>query len=601
MPIPGPPPVTPGVPDGKVLLDDGTGTFPTDISDRVEWSDGVTVNSYGRTDEFSTAQSAQLTLTVDNTDGTLTVGAGKMSKGQQIRFQMTKGSTTRNRFTGRVTSLGLGWPGGADTYATLAVTAMDRLTDCAGVRLRSMLEQEILLRSPSAYYTLGEPEGSKTAGDTSGNQGPALRQAGSGTAVTFGSGTGPTDGLTTATFAGGKYLTNALSPGASYSELIAFSRASAPSNQEILFTIAHELLVLETDGKLSLYAAPPGGVVTPLLQSSASVCDGGIHFLGWSVQSGTGYQLFVDGATSSVANAAAGTLAYLIDGLVIGGSGSLITPASNLTGNVSHVAHFDGVVLSATDVANLWTAVLGFAGETTTERFTRLASYGGITVSTVGMSDETVGPQATSGTSLLDAFNVVATAEGGVLYADGDGTVVLQGRAYRAGKTTADLTLPAEDLISPDVTDDNQQTVTFATVTRTGGATQTVGTSTPGIEDGSLDLIVDSDQDALYAGQWLVAKHADPDPRMGSAAFDLTTSDNAEAFLGADVGDRLALTGMPDQLPASFGDQTIEGWSETVTDQTWSLTANVLPFTLFEALVLDDAVEGLLGTAVLGY
>ena len=61
--------------------------------------------------------------------------------------------------------------------------------------MRSMLEQEILLDTPTAYYTLGEPEGATSAGDTSGNGLASLTIAGTGAALTFGTSTGPADGL----------------------------------------------------------------------------------------------------------------------------------------------------------------------------------------------------------------------------------------------------------------------------------------------------------------------------------------------------------------------------------------------------------------------
>jgi len=71
-----------------------------------------------------------------------------------------------------------------------------------------MLEEEVLSHSPSAYYTLSEPEGSTSAGDTSGNQARPLVASGTGTPVQFGAGTGPVDGMTAAVFAGpsGQFL-----------------------------------------------------------------------------------------------------------------------------------------------------------------------------------------------------------------------------------------------------------------------------------------------------------------------------------------------------------------------------------------------------------
>jgi hypothetical protein len=54
-----------GLPAATVLLDDGTGSYPTNISALVDLPSGVTVSAYGRTDEFATAQAATLNLTLD--------------------------------------------------------------------------------------------------------------------------------------------------------------------------------------------------------------------------------------------------------------------------------------------------------------------------------------------------------------------------------------------------------------------------------------------------------------------------------------------------------------------------------------------------------
>jgi hypothetical protein len=588
-----------GAPTVQVLLDDGTGTYPIDVSSRVKLPAGVSVSSYGRTDEFSEAQSAQLQLTLDNSDGGLSVGAGfdtlpfdsgpfgggvLLSKGQGIRLKLTKGATTRNRFTGKVAGSSMAWPGGQGGFSELAVTAMDPLTDLAGYPMRSMLEEEILPRGPSAYYTLGEAAGSRSAGDTSGNQAPTLTQAGTGAPVVFGTGTGPVDGLTAATFGGGRYLTTGDSIPATlaYGLTVTFATTTTPASFSRIASSAGWVLDLSSSGQIA--ASGPGFAFTG---GGPSVVDGHTYTA----------QVVSDGVTASV----------LLDGVVIDTeavsgveSGPVMTVGGFLgvgllgepfTGTVSHVAAFPALsVVDAQAIAEA--AATGFAGETTADRFARILGYTGLTGSTTaGMSGQTMSAQSTSGQSALEALQAVAAAEGGVLYADGSGTIVLQGRGYRAMNTTPDLTLSADELGSDtSITDDDQQQVKQVTVTRTDGATQVVGAGLPST---SLDLAVDNDGDALRAAQWEVAKHADPGPRIGEATLDLMTSTYAEQILQRDLGDRLAFTGMPSQLWAGAGDVVIDGWSETVTDQAWDLTANVLPWSLFQAGIYDDPTYGI--------
>jgi hypothetical protein len=145
-----------GLPTITVKLDDGSLTYPTNVSTRVRLPAGVTVSGYGRTDEQPAAQAAQFSVTLDNTDGAIT---STVTVGQGIQFTETIGATTRTRFTGVISAANQGWPTGDDTFSVIQVTAVDPLAALARQPLRSMLEEEILTDNPTAYYTLGEAQG----------------------------------------------------------------------------------------------------------------------------------------------------------------------------------------------------------------------------------------------------------------------------------------------------------------------------------------------------------------------------------------------------------------------------------------------------------
>jgi hypothetical protein len=49
------------------------------------------------------------------------------------------------------------------------------------------------------------------------------------------------------------------------------------------------------------------------------------------------------------------------------------------------------------------------------------------------------------------------------------------------------------------------------------------------------------------------------------------------------------------------GDYTVEGWTETLTATSWTLTANLLPWELAEVFILDDDTYGVLDSTPLGY
>lgn len=616
---------------GQVLLDDGTGTYPFDVTSLVELQEGVTVSSYGRTDEFSEAQAAQLTLTIDNSDGSLTVdsgfdtlpfGFGPFGGGdggmiyptQGIRLKLTSGATTKTRFTGRITALGAGWPGGGDEYATVQITAVDVLADLARRTLRSMLEEEILLSGPTAFYTLGEAEGSTSAGDTSGSELPPLTITGNGTALTFGTGTGPgTDGLTATQFFGGQYLSlkdQVFVPTSAAAFMLRAEIAATGGTGEYFVALDDQAGTGNAVGRMAIGVNPTGQLFGECngvtLASSAVVTDGANHDGAISVN-GLTVSLWLDGAVVAT-GAMSSPIPHPYSRLGVGGTD--IDAGAHAIGTLSHVAIYQTEPPAARMAAQRQAA--SGTSETITARLARIASYAGAsTATTTGMSSQTLSAQATSGSSALDALQKVAAAEGGVLYARGDGTVILQGRNYRAQNLAVDITVTAEAIAGDTaIPYDTQQMFNRVTVTSGTGATQEVRAPTwTRDNDYPTDLDVPvPDSDALGAAQWLAGSHQLPSRRLASATFDLgsmtvaTTGADGEDMLALEVGDRVAISPMPSQAWESTSDVTLEGWAETVTDEEWKLTANLLPWSLFTTFILDNATYGVLdGSTPIGY
>lgn len=601
------------------LLDDGSGTFPTDISSQVSLSAGVDISGYGRADESTSASAAQLTLTVKNNDGSFTTGVPggfggggfgggffggvvPISKGQRIRFGLTVNASHRDLFTGIIDSLAQSFTGAPGKRSDVTITALDAMSDYGKRPARSMLEQEILLVLPTSYYTLSEAEGATSAGDTTGHASAALTIAGTGAPVTFGSGIGPTDGLTATTFAGGKYLsatpTNLAMTG-SWSVVVFYSTTVTPGvgiRAEIFNvhfgpdTSSNNLdLGINNTGNFSGSGPVSGG-----FQSANATNNGGVH-CAIVTYDGTNIRLYDDGTLdATVASTVPPTAASRIS---VGGA-PFTANAVPFTGVISHVGVYDGIVLTAPQVTNISAALTGFA-ETSDARLTRIASYAGATAITTTPSGQIMPQQATAGSALLDALGVVADAEGGFLFIDGSGQLRMQGRNYRAVKTAADLSLSgkAVDPASFSVVDDTAQAINFMTVTRSDGATQTWPTLAPAtnLYPGSLDLTVDTDDAALARAQWMVAKHAVPAARLPSATTtNLRTSASAAGLFAREVGDRLHFTGLPATTTPRFGDVTIEGWSMHLDRDTWTYTYNVLPWSLAQAWVLDSATYSVL-------
>lgn len=333
----------PWQPTTQVLLDDGTGTFPYDITDRVLQDPGYTFDR-GREDEGSAVSAGVLNLTLNNSDGRFTPGSTILGTpspvvvDQQIRVKETVAGTTYTRYTGYVKAWPVAWPAVVSTYSTASITAADAQARAERRPLTSVLQEEVLADSPVAYYTLGEPAGAVSAADCSGNQAPALTMTGTGADVVFGNATGPgTDGLTAAEFAAGKYLTgtSASEPVGAFRVEAWFATSSGTSVITMLDSVSFFTAVLAVNGTGKLSGTLNGASSNITIVSGAVVTDGLTHhgvFVFDGVETITLYLDGVEVATSTLASAPGAALTRLS----IGGDPTGIAAA--FVGTVAHVA-----------------------------------------------------------------------------------------------------------------------------------------------------------------------------------------------------------------------------------------------------------------------
>jgi hypothetical protein len=595
-----------GLPTVTVALDLARdGTYSTDVTADVSLSDGIGINGVGRSDESTTASASTCTFTLRNPTGIYT-GPSGLRPGLMVQVKV--GGVVR--FQGTITSLSVSWPTGGTTDASVAVSASDALATLSRHTMRSFVEQEILHDGPSAYYTLGEPSGATSAGDTSLSGMVALTPTGTGTPMTFGDSEGGVNGTTAATFAcPGQYLVgsskSAPFTGSSWTVECFFSTSTNPTILTEFVTVYGTTatgdgvgcsLAVQTTGQVVASAGPYIGLVFGgNVTSSVTICDGLVHHVAMTCDSST-LALYVDGrwaGSTTISLNPSNATAMRVGNFASGSP----------TQAVSHIATYR-TLLTGDDFNRHIDAAGGFAGDTTTDRFNRIMGYVAGVDHVASASTKTMTGQIIGGSSALDAINAVATAEGGTITIDGPKVTFLSLDA-RSKKTSPDQTITADD-IDPGtaVAYDDQQLVNVVTVTGASGTQQsaslpasaTYSSTNIGLYSSDLSVALDDD-DALQAANWTLAKHGTPAPRIGSVTIDLLTNTNATAiypFLA--IPNRLAIAPMPSQNWASFGDQTIEGWSESISDDAWTMTINLLPWELWHAFVLDDAIYGVLNT-----
>jgi hypothetical protein len=207
----------------------------------------------------------------------------------------------------------------------------------------------------------------------------------------------------------------------------------------------------------------------------------------------------------------------------------------------------------------------------------------------------------TTGLSVLQAMQDVAQTEGGRLFIDGAGVLTFHSRSRTYDNPAASASVDAH-LLGPDTafSMSTQGLINDLTGQRpTGPAVRAFDADsidTYGVFGQSLSLLVTSDTEVADAINWRVQGNSAPQVRIPRGTFDLyTDSTGYQAQLrGLELGDRITITGLPSQAPASTVDLVLEGYSETISLTGWELSANLSNYSAVQALVLDDDVYGLL-------
>lgn len=613
-----------GLPTVQVLLDDGSGTFPYDISSKCRLS-SETTTARGRSDEQSAVVAGTLTLTLNNTDGRFTPGSTTIASPSpiktdaQIRVKETANAVTVTVFTGYVQSWPVAWPSGGQELSEVTVVATDAQARAERRVLRSVVEEEIMADSPAAYYTLGEPEGAVRAGDTSGGQEPALGIAGDGVPVTFGTATGPgTDGLTAASVAGGKFLSTSLTFASAPTTLAIgfFFTANGSPGTGLLARInaagasGGPLLDINGSGKLLITDGSSTTTTTPVVN------DGAVHHA-FVVLTATSWSITVDGGTALTLGSVSGPTMSTSMQIDFGGtafvppSGHTLFGVTNIVANLSHLAVFTSAPSAARITAEATAGLTGFAGETDVARITRILGYAGILMGTTDTSLTNVPFVDFTGQTAWQTAQDVVDAAMGVAYINGSGTCDFHNRQKVSLKTTPDLTIDANQLDPGTIfTTDMQGVVNYFEATaQSTGVAQVASDATSMTNHGrypeSKTYLVSTDGEALDRANWVVYTHKEPGPRVGTLVIDLLSMTAAvqATWLAVEPDYWIQVTGLPSQTPGgTTANLIVQGWSKTLVaggdNAAWQSTLNVADKpTLYPSVwILGDSTYGVLGS-----
>lgn len=627
-----------------------------DVSQYARSVSGNVSLSRGRLDRYDKVQPSKLSFTLMNHDGRFTPGNTLspyypyVKKGRKVRYSLVHNGTTYRRFVGFIDEWPVTWADASVVTSDVQVTATSRTSRLARSRpLPSIIEIEYGRDTPSAYFTLGDGEGSTRAGNVAStirNPMVATSVGGGATSlITFGSATGPgTDSLTAAQFTRtsasvGAYLVST-SPteyttfGAQDSYLLeAFFSSSVTAEMGICqadqfgFFPGQTAYYIGTSATGKLVGVNWGvGSAIYTLTSAATVTDGNTHHVALrETYDGvnTVATLFLDGV--SVATTSLGgdwtTSVYRVvaGGGVLTSSGSLLN--SCFTGTLAHVAFtYSTAAAAVTDariLAHAQSGLTGFSGERSDQRVARLATYAGIPAADVSVEtglSTSITNQDTTDRTPIDLMQEVTDTEGGVLFDSGDGKLTFHARSHRynaassltlhaaTGGVTGELTPSFEPRL------DDQGLVNDVTASRPNGVTvravDTASVTEYGVYREDLTLLTTDDNEVADAASWKLYIGSTPQVSVPSAEANIAQASIAQTatILAREIGDRITCANLPVQAPATSMDFFIEGYEETLTADSHTIKFNLSSAAQSGVWQLDSSVYSLLGTSTrLGY
>lgn len=301
------------------------------------------------------------------------------------------------------------------------------------------------------------------------------------------------------------------------------------------------------------------------------------------------------------------------------GTGTPTSPASLTTlqiatqqwaGTISNVQVYVATDGAADDyswakhLAQLSVGVAGMAGQRADQRITILAGYAGVSSSDLQLDTASaVMPAATLADQKPGAeLRTAANADSGLIFAAGDGKLVLHSRQRRynpAVAATVDLlwiAKPWQHRVQPPVN--------AARITGAGNATAVTRNDTSVAEYGEYEvqgsIETATDADARNLALWYTSQYVDPRMRAPVMKFDLMAKSNTirHTILGREISDRFNLSGLPANAPEGLNSQFIEGITHRISVLTRTVEWNTSP--MVGSLPGVPATWAQVGTSVVG-
>jgi hypothetical protein len=282
---------------------------------------------------------------------------------------------------------------------------------------------------------------------------------------------------------------------------------------------------------------------------------------------------------------------------------------------VGHAAAYDEALGTIGLGANLLHAAAATAAnETETERVVRVAGRVGVPSAEVDVETSVampLGPQSEAGRGAAEVLDELAVSTGGVLYDTRAGHLALQARNHRYN-TSAAFTLNATTQeVAADLTAtlDDRYLTNDVQMTRSGDTeniprlfSDDTSIGKYGYYSKSLQIVSSSDNEVDAAALDHLARYSTPKVRISQVSVDLVNVADAQriALLAADIGTMFNISNLPAQAPTDPMSLFVEGYTETLSATTHTLTINTTPAGQIytNVAILDDAAHDVLGSGI---
>lgn len=581
-----------------------------------------------------------------------------VKKGKPLRVTVTYAGVDYIRFTGYVNEWPLVWPDGSSAASTVTISASSRRARLGQTApLTSAIRAAYLATGPEAYWPLSDDRSNRIGQTVFLDITHSLASAeatqllaGFFTNITYAprinqGALGPTDegemvvfpkapAGAWAQYVGGGGVMKINTAGQFTAECVVRLFPTTPPAGENVWMVPFVVAANNLRQEVSVYAfdsTNTGGTrflgiqmitrdengsnveePTFFLSTSDDVygiaTDGELHHWAVACYSSVLCILYLDGVEVAFSILSTTTFDRQFDSLGIG------VRMENGSMNAGHMAVTDRA-LRDDDFAPLSNELLAHAdaataaSETPEERVIRVAGRIGVPADEIEVEDTiagTLGSQPEASRSAAEVMDEVATSTGGVLYDTREGHLALQARNHRYNAASAFTLSAVLQEIQGDltITDDHRYTINTVEYSRSGAQGSVPATV---IDQDSIDafgvfaqtytVVAEADTEVEAFATDRLYRYADPDPRVSTVAVDVVNLDAPQRalVLGADIGTRFGIASLATQAPTDPMHLFLEGYSESITATSHTLSANTTPGDIYQnVFTLDDPTLGVL-------